>query len=137
MVGKHFDHADRGHHAAHTNPRSARTVHLAYLPTSSRNVRTVYRARSQDVAQDMEQREQSSAQASADLCALYYISCAISCDRARYISGYDRYGIQTALEVKSDLGIELSDLDNLCSHVSLASKPLHEPNETGKPNVIH
>ena len=24
----------------HTNPRSARTVHLAYLPTSSRNVRT-------------------------------------------------------------------------------------------------
>ena len=90
----------------------------------------MYRARSQDVAQDMEQREQWSAQASADLCALYSISCAISCDRARYISGYDRYGLQTALEVKSDLGIELSDLDNLCSHVSLASKPLHELNET-------
>ena len=42
-----------------------------------------YRARSQDVAQDMEQREQWSAQASAALCALYSISCAISCDRAR------------------------------------------------------
>ena len=47
---------------------------------------TIYRDRSQDVAQDMEQREQWSAQASAALCALYSISCATSCDRARYIT---------------------------------------------------
>ena len=30
-----------------------------------------------------------------------------------------------------DLGIELSDLNYLCSHVSLASKGLHELNDTG------
>ena len=33
-------------------------------------------------------------------------------------------------EVTSDLGIELDDLNDLCSHVSLASKGLHELNDT-------
>ena len=39
-------------------------------------------------------------------------------------------GLQTALEVTSGLGIKLSDLNNLCSHISLASKGLHETNQT-------
>ena len=34
-------------------------------------------------------------------------------------------------EVASDLGIELLDLHDLCSCVSLASKGLHELNDTG------
>ena len=33
-------------------------------------------------------------------------------------------------EVKSDLKIELSGLDYICSHVFLASKCFHELNET-------
>ena len=37
-------------------------------------------------------------------------------------------GLQTTSEVTSDLKIQLSDLDYLCSHVSLASKGLHELN---------
>ena len=39
-------------------------------------------------------------------------------------------GLQTTSEVTSDLKILLSDLDYLCSHVSLASKGLHEINDT-------
>ena len=39
-------------------------------------------------------------------------------------------GLQTTLEVTSDLKIQLSDLDYLCSHVSLASKGIHELNVT-------
>ena len=39
-------------------------------------------------------------------------------------------GLQTASEVTCDLGIELSDLNYLCCHVSLASKGLHELNDT-------
>ena len=46
-------------------------------------------------------------------------------------------------EVTSDLGIELDDLNDLCSHVSLASKGLHELNDTEegggrrRPNMTH
>ena len=39
-------------------------------------------------------------------------------------------GLQTASEVTCDLGIELSDLNYLRSHVSSASKGLHELNDT-------
>ena len=39
-------------------------------------------------------------------------------------------GHQTTLEVTSDLKIQLSDLGYLCSHGSLASKGLHEINDT-------
>ena len=38
---------------------------------------------------------------------------------------------QTVSEVRSDLKIQLSDLNYICSHVSLASKGLHELNPDG------
>ena len=47
-------------------------------------------------------------------------------------------GLQTTSEVTSDLKIQLSDHDYLCSHVSLASKGLHELNDTyigGLPSI--
>ena len=39
---------------------------------------------------------------------------------------WDYSDLQTASEAASDLTIELSDLNNLCCHASLASKCLHE-----------
>ena len=40
------------------------------------------------------------------------------------LRGYGGCGIQTTSEVTSDLKIQLSDLDYLCYHASLASKSL-------------
>ena len=44
-----------------------------------------------------------------------------------------------ASEVISDIKIELSDLNNLCCHASLASKCLHEmiPNGNGNEEIYH
>ena len=39
-------------------------------------------------------------------------------------------GLQTTPEVLSDLEIQLIDLDYICFHVPLASKGLHEINDT-------
>ena len=39
-------------------------------------------------------------------------------------------GLKMTSEVTSDLRIELSDLDYICSHVSSASKGLHELNDS-------
>ena len=48
-------------------------------------------------------------------------------------------GLQTTSEVTSDLKIQLSDLDYLCSHVSLASKCFYSLNlpRRRRPNIIH
>ena len=49
--------------------------------------------------------------------------------------GHD--GLQMTSEVTSDLKIELSDLDHLCPHVSLACKGFLDMIETDGLNIIH
>ena len=51
------------------------------------------------------------------------------------LCGHD--GLQTASEVTSGLGIELSDLNYPCSHAYLASKGLHELNQTTTTEEIY
>ena len=46
-------------------------------------------------------------------------------------------GVQTASEVRSDLKIQLSDLNYTCSHVFLPSKVLYELNATQEEEEVY